>query len=393
METMMDKKPINISNSTGRKIIAVILACLPVFAPYALFGFVPLNIWVIVLGFFVMIISRKKVNFKTSLPIIVLWGIHVLLSFLSAQFAIYNASLLNSILVTSFTLVGIIYMWSNCDFETFTKFANFLGITSCILLFIQAIFIARGSEPPSGRLFSMDLLDYAGFVSTTWGFRLNSLFSEPSYFAIYILPLLALSMSKKKYKLSLLYIISLVLSSSTLGIVGAAVVIVYYLLIEEKNIKLFISILCLTLILHWVFYNTIPYYNMSVNRSFEKISMIKEGHSDNRLYGQAYLYNHLPVIKQIVGVGVNQLQNYFSNRFPNIANYSNSFIITLINTGLIGLIAYVLFIIKTITFAPKRKRLVYAIIFLLVAATDYFIYNHNFFYLLAFIYLQEETRI
>ncbi len=125
---------------------------------------------------------------KEAKAIWYLWFSHFILSMLAAFNTLFNLSLLNSLLVGTIIAIGIAYMWSYCSLDNFIRFANNIGLVASFFLFLQAISLALGIDPPSGRILGLRLLDYSTFVETTWGFRLNSIFQEPSYFAIYVLP-------------------------------------------------------------------------------------------------------------------------------------------------------------------------------------------------------------
>lgn len=382
-----------IENKTLKKTIsAIVLSVLPIFSPYAFFGSISLNMLIMGLAVFILVTLKARINKRIVTPIIILWITHLTVSLLSIFITSLNMALINSIILTSYSILCISFLWSNCDFETFIKYANFFGSIGCLFIFVQAVFLAIGLEPPTGRLFNLKLLDYAGFVSTTWGFRLNSIFQEPSYFAIFTLPLLAVNLRKNNYRLSLVYTIALILSSSSLGIIGAIIVAVDYLLIEKRSIKKFLSFIGLILIIHLIMYSTVNFYYSSFNRSLDKLLSISEG-SEIRFIGQVELFKYLPLINQLIGVGVNQMQNYFSGIVFGVYNYSNSFVITLINTGIIGLLVYVIFVFYTVYRSKKSNGLIFALIFIMVATTDYFMYNSFFFYILAFTYLNNESRV
>lgn len=374
-----------------RKISAFILSVLPIFSPYAIWGSIPLNFMLLGLILFYFFIINMKLKINMAFPIILLWVFHLILSLISTFFYTFDISLINSLIFISISIVTISILWSFCDFDTFTTYANLIGFISCIFLFIQAIFLVMGAEAPSGKLVGLELLDYSSFVSTTWGFRLNSFFQEPSYFAIYILPLLAINLKKSNWKLATFYTIALLLSSSSLGILGAIFIIFYYLLFENKNIKSFLLFITLFFVIHLAFYYTVGFYNTSINRSMEKIMYLHE-YSSIRFLGQINMFMLLPFYHQLFGVGVNQMQNYFSAMGYFVHNYSNSFVITLINTGTIGFIVYICFIVFSYFKSKSNKKEIFIFIFILIASVDYLIYNAFFFYLLAFIYLKNESR-
>lgn len=372
---------------------AMVLAVLPIFSPYSLVG--PISLNMVIMGIYTAVLMALNGRFFIALPVVYMWILHFSLSVLAFFSTDYNIALFNSMLSISYSVICFSMLWSSCDRETFVKYTNYVGMGCCLFLFYQALFLAAGGEPPSGQLFNLPLLDYAGWVSTTWGYRLNSMFQEPSYFAIFCLPLLVVNMQKNNYKLSLIYILALILSSSSLGILGTFLVVVYYFFFKKGNLKQFIVVVLFTLVIHSILIYFSDYYNYVLQRSFDKVlAVFAENDSSRiRLIGQLFLFENLPEFNQLFGVGINQMKNYFTSVGANVFNYSNSFVVTLINTGIIGLLVYIAFHVLTAYRCYKADRFIFYLIFIMICAIDYFIYSVFFFYLLTFIYLKNEKEL
>ncbi|MBP2657624.1 MAG: hypothetical protein H6Q69_656 [Firmicutes bacterium] len=377
-------------NSNSIKIPEFVLAILPIFSPYILLG--PISVNMILLCIATVLVLVLNSRFSINRHISYLWLLHFFLSILAFFSTDYNIALFNSMLSISYSIICFSVLWSRCNIKVFEKYANYIGIGCCLFLFYQAVQLALGGEPPSGQLFNLPLLHYAGWVSETWGFRLNSVFQEPSYFAIFCLPLLAVNMQLKNYILSTIYILALTLSSSSLGILGALIIVVYYFLAEKRELKQSVLIILCILVVHILFFYVSDYYNTAFERSLDKVLSIFDGNDsvNIRILGQIYLFESLPEFNQIFGVGVSQMKNYFASIGVNVFNYSNSFIATLINTGIVGLMFYIVFHMVTTYYCYKRGRLIFDLIFVMICAIDQFIYNFFFFYLLTFIYLSNE---
>lgn len=379
--------------SEKRSVVSAIsISVLPILSPYAFIGPIPLSALLLGISTFLIFIFGGTIKKSISLPLTLLWITHLMLSLIAYFFTPNGMSLVNSLILISFNIFCFIVLVSNTIKEDFWKYSNYFGILSCAFLYIQALFLAIGKNPPVGKIEFLNLLDHASFISTTWGFRLNSVFQEPSYFAIYLLPLLVINLSDKKYLISIFYVFGLWISSSSMGILGSLIVLVYFSLINKSYMKKMVLILTGGVLLHLFFYNFIEYYSVSINRSIDKISYISED-SSIRISGQSFLFDLLPFHNQLFGVGINQMQNYFLGSIHNVYNYSNSFIITLINTGVLGFISYLIFILYLAYKSLLNKRLIFMLLFLIVAATDYFIYNYFFFYLLTFIIIQSERPV
>lgn len=365
----------------------IILSVLPILSPYTFLGPISINIFLVLLFSFLLFICNLKINWGMVRFTWFLWIVHSFMSLISMLGTDPDPSHLYSLLVGTAMVVGIGYLWSNSDYTKFLKYSNAIGIFCCIYLFIQAICLSLDITPPSGRILGLHLLDYASFVQNTWGFRLNSIFQEPSYFAIYTLPLLSYNLNKKAWLTSLVYIFALILSSSSLGIIGVVITVLYIFLFKKKNKKYIFASLTILLVIHFSFMSISEFYSTSFYRSIDKLQNI-ERDSQIRLQGQLYLYDYLEIGNQMYGVGINQMQNHFMRSGHIVYNYSNSIVVTLINFGLLGLSAYFVFIISIGILSVRLDISEYFIIFLAVALTDYFIYNSFFFYLLAFIFIK-----
>lgn len=334
--------------------------------------------------------SRRAIKIGPALNVLILWITHLCLTLFAALFTSFASSLLNTVVVMTYTIFCITILWSECDYDSFEASANAIGILASVFLFVQAAFLVAGLEPPSGRLFNLELLGSASFVATTWGFRLNSFFQEPSYFAIYVLPLLATSLRRNQHFRTVIFGFALVLSSSSLAIIGSIIVVVVHIASNRGYWKRAFIGSFSGIALHIVLSNSVSYYALSVTRSLQKLSSLSVD-SRIRFGGQSNLFLELPFLNQLVGIGLNQMQNYFSRHFFGVYNYSNSMVVTLINSGFIGLIVYLAFVIRISIKSVRSKRGIFVLIFLLVASVDYLIYNHFFFYLLAFISLINES--
>lgn len=390
MEINVQSSKKSIKERFNYKYSAVILSVLSILYPYAIIGSIPINMILMFISIVILMVFNTKFDKSSVLPIFLLFCGHFMLSLVSTFSWVFSMSLIYSLLNTTITVLTISLLWSRCKFDVFFRTANLIGVISCLILFLQAIMLGFGMEPLSGKIPFLSILDYASFVSTTWGFRLNSLFQEPSYFAIYCLPLLATNLKEKKLILAIMYMFALLLSSSSLGIIGAIIIILYHMILERRRVRDTIILSGVMLFSHYIAYSLSPYYISSFNRTIDKLSFLLE-ESTLRIAGQSYLFNSMPITNQLIGVGLNQMSNFFVG-YGNVYNYSNSFVVALITTGILGLMMYAVFLIYSGFFSFKNKRIIYFIIFFMVASIDYLIYSPLFFYLLTFIYLREESR-
>jgi O-antigen ligase len=173
-----------------------------------------------------------------------------------------------------------------------------------------------------------------------------------------------------------------------LGIIGAIFVLLYHFVIIEKKINKFILLSIIAFFVHLILYIILPYYTSSFNRSLNKI-MDLDTDSAIRLTGQIHLYDNLPSINKLFGVGISQLSNFFSSKGIDIPNYSNAFVITLFNTGIIGLFIFIMFFLCLLF--KWKKKVIYILICIMICAVDYFIYSFFFYYVLGFVFIESKS--
>ena len=370
------------------RIATIVLAISPILSPYSVLRIIPLNTFLIIIVCAFLFSMKAKINLKNYKFILILWFTHLLLSVSVTVFSSFSNSLLSSLIVGTVNVIGIVYLSSNSNFSLFVKYSNRIGIFSCLFLFSQAISLALGVTPLSGKIIGLNLLDYSSFVQTTWGFRLNSIFQEPSYFAIYTLPLFAYNLKNRKLIFTFIYFLALLLSSSSLGIIGGSIVVIYFLFVRRIKAIYTLGAIFIFSFIHLILINLSTFYQSSLIRSFEKINNILID-SQIRLSGNFYLFEYLPTSNKLIGVGINQMQNYFGN---GISNYSNSIVITVINFGIIGLVSYFIFLVFMGLLAKKEGRFEYFSIFILILLVDYFIYNSFFYYILVFVFIENNAK-
>lgn len=362
-------------------LIAIILT------PYAFLGQFPISTMFYIAAFVLVAINKSGKIYIRMNSLSYLWIFHLLLSVFAALSYRFTISLVFSIVMISINLFLVMILIPNISSSKLEETAIYFGFIVSVFLIIQSVMLSIGLEPLSGKITFLRLLDNATFVSSTWGFRLNSIFQEPSYLAIFLLPVFYITLKKNNLILSFLFFITLVLSSSSLAIVGSILILAIYL-VRFKKVKFIVLYLSLVLATHFLLYQFSDFYFSSINRSINKFEDIFT-ESSIRIVGQIYLFEYLPIFNKLVGVGVNQMQNYFSY-MPNIYNYSNSYVITLINSGIIGLLFYFGFLISLFNYSIKNNKIPIFAIFFIVTAVDYFIYNNFFFYLIFLIYAKEN---
>lgn len=367
----------------------IVISIYPILAPYKLVSSVSIGLTLIVFTAFLCIIFSRKIII--NVPFLILLGVHSLLSII-AYFSLYNKTGTESIIwsiimavITSFAIMQFIPFY---DRKLLLKTLILISIIASILLIYQLFMIVRGIIPYNGQLFNELVSGYAWSDSVTY-MRPNSFFSEPSYFAIYLLPTLVLLLNNKSYLLSLFVFTSLVLSTSSLGIIGGLLILVVYSIVNKSIRRLLLYIVGLgALIMLVVFFLNLEWL---IQFNLSKITNL-QNESSIRLIGYLEYFQLMPEINQLIGVGFFQLSNYFSNY--NLSNYSNAFVLNLINFGIVGLAAYIFYIIYSL-YNEKKEGFLFIAILVIVSSVDAFIYTPNFYYILYFVFVfaKKGTKI
>ena len=95
-----------------------------------------------------------------------------------------------------------------------------------------------------------------------------------------------------------------------------------------------------------------------------------------RLFGNIEYFEHYPVVNKIFGTGFNQYAVYFNLN----KNYSNDFVTTLLDFGVLGITALVVMLFSVFKKLHKDGR-IYFLIFVIALGIDHIWFNIYFFYL------------
>jgi hypothetical protein len=360
--------------------LAAIAICLtPILGPYKFIG--PFSVDVILLLIVASIAIIKNKALTINIPLFFIVGTHSFLSFLAFFTLDYNPGIMSMfwsiimVCISSFAFMQIVPFYEK---KSFIRIISFVSVICGGVLLYQFVLINLGKIPFNGKIFT-DLVDgYKWSESVTYR-RPNSLFSEPSYFAIFFLPLMGFMLILNKYWKAFLCIVLLFLSTSSLGIIGSVIVIVMFSIVKRQySAFVFFGIIVI------VMANLVQFLDIGwlLKFNLERIGNINQD-SQIRFVGYLEYYWTLPILNQLVGVGFFQLSNYFSDY--GLYNYSNAFILILINHGLLGFIFYIGLIIWFFRNISNEGKLFLGI-FIIISAIDAFIYSSNFYYVLFYLF-------
>ena len=382
------------------KKVETILAMFPIIMtilePYALTeggGVFICDILVIALAAY-LIISRKILLYK---PLFIILIVDFILTIVSFAFTSSNQT--SIILALKIGVVFVLYLtvyssiWSYDIREKFFLYAEIIGLGCAILAILQFIFSSMGIAFFDGKLFfPVGEGNYFGglFDLNTNDLRVHSFFEEPSYLAIFELPVTIYLIQNKKYMKAIVCAISCVLSGSLIGIVGLVGAVIALLFLDSeityKQKMIFGGVLVVALVILVYIYNSnnsvrilIDYYT---RRMMNVQSSVKRDNSSfsQRIIGNSALFNEYNIFNKLVGVGFNQYSLYFGI----FKDYSNDFVSNLLNFGYVGIVVMILEIIRIIKRVTPHGRIL-AMFFVMVLAVDHSWFGVMFFYLITWI--------
>lgn len=223
------------------KFSGTLLLISPVLSNYVLFGPVSIGDFTIFLSFLI-IIFHVNVNlffvysFLLSLFVVIL----SLFSFLLNDFipkSFWRASFF--LLIIPFFL-SIYRDYYSLFFKIYLKLSYFFSL---VLLFQVSIFYSLGIDwvfQLPIKTYELDTLNIIDFSSG--GFRAAGVFKEPSYFAIFTIPALIYYAKVKNFKKYLFYFVSMLVSTSSLGIAVSILSLFIFISIGGINKRSFLII-------------------------------------------------------------------------------------------------------------------------------------------------------
>lgn len=360
------------------KIGYVLIILIPILGQYTIFN-LPLSIAEMSIAAYIIIIILNK-GIKKNLKLFInksyiIMVLGMLLSGLIMVIFLGNEvsliEMLNGFMRIIFYLISIMiiipYINYNELFKYYCKCSNII----IILFFIQVFFYYALNRKivliiPFLNLFVNKDIE----VLKMFMFRPSSVFLEPSWMAIYILPVFIYMLFKKNNILmSSIIAIAIVLSTSSLGMISVVILIVCKFIFETKiNIKKIV--LAISLILSLLMILNTPY----VENSIKRLSNIRNsGSTMMRVYRGFNLYEQLPDINKIFGVSVGNLENFIENNDyiddkyheEGSKEFVSDILYIFITSGVIGGILYVIFLLDLLinsTLYLKMNILVFIII-------------------------------
>lgn len=357
------------------------------------------GIWIFNLGTTLLIIvmafeilaakCRFEINFELFMVIIILMVLDLTTGFLHMStislrgyFSNCKGMLVTAVICAYFIKDTIV------NSDIFYNYLRVVAIISSVFLVIQFFLFLKGVIV-YGYYFPLlneDTLEtYKGFkaFSIIRG-RPGSFFAEPAYYAIYVLPVYALSLFKKRYITSAILIAGLILSTSTTGIVIMIFISGYYIY-KEKKIPAIVkwAIVIIAIIFVVIFYNHIINSNLIAKLSFESLL------SNIRVFNALNYFKYFEIKEVLFGVGLNRIAEFINAHTSTpITNYTNGILLSFLSFGLIGGTFLNTYIFRLHNLS-KNKILYF--IFILIYFTDQLIFGRNFIYLMLILFVFSDN--
>jgi hypothetical protein len=204
---------------------------------------------------------------------------------------------------------------------------------------------------------------------------------------------------RKEHFFSIFLFITILFSTSSLGIITALLVTIWHFKdfilsrITAKRIILAGIIVVLFIVFFIVFKPDI------VRFALNKLLTIFGKNSSPRLFGTLNNISFFKLPQYIFGIGLNQFAYLVKLKLgiatmssgEPITNYSNSLVFSFISFGIIGLIVWMFFLYSVVRKLPEGYFTL-GVVFLCICAADQVLFNHNLTYLLVILSIITRTR-
>lgn len=348
----------------------------------------------------IAIIFQKQKLEKEQIVFFILSGFAVLLNLLYNVFGNRpHFSMISDIRAFVF-YIGFAY----CGFYLAKKFSGTEKIYNSLHVISLAAIIIATTQFLSKYIAGVYLNRIPGIgnylfhaVDTSRYFRPCAFFSEPSYMAEIVLLDLWLNLYvRKNLKMAVCDCIGLIVSTSSMGIVFAFALIVWWVLTNNTMNNKLLNIVAKVLLscaLFIVLTSFLAYdgSNAIINR------ILKGATISQRTLRSFEIYGRMTTLERIFGIGMQNLSNYLNYYGVRLVNegidtlvnreFAQSFGYVLCTLGLLGVMGYIVLLI--VPFAKlKRSTNGIAVLFVLFSLTSNLITRQFFALLIAFIWTE-----
>ena len=254
-----------------------------------------------------------------------------------------------------------------------------------------------------GRIPGLTLGKYdgwAGYIDINTGdIRPNGIFQEASYLGIYVSVAYVQAFKEERIKRMLLYAISMLMTTSVVAIVILITTTVFVLIMKKRidlsskmtrRILLLIGAFIIGLVfvsnLNEAVSDSIAYIMKRFTNFTSDLNGARMSSTKYRIIGHLELFNQYSVFQKMFGVGIAQYGSLF-----NVKSYSNVWVTTLLNCGIIG-VGYLIICVLNMIKRIRRENIVFFAIFLLVLSSDWQWFSWYFFMLISACVLSSNDK-
>lgn len=202
----------------------------------------------------------------------------------------------------------------NVDEDKLYKVWSFIGIIAMIGLVYHAVCVyIFGQSVEMIKILPIST-EYSNFFNLSM--RPKSFFTEPAAYVTWILPLLFMALKREKILFSTIITITILLSTSTTGIVMCFILWGYYILLSKSitlSRKIFIFIVALTVVVMVV---KLPIFTSTLEK-FEGTDF----NSNIRITSGLNIYKDSPLTYQIFGIPYGSPELYFRSGEIDLSLY------------------------------------------------------------------------
>ncbi len=376
----------------------LLFALYPVLAIYIILPGITLGNLVLLLFFIYKLLTARKVTIDTELIVAMIFFICsnlfqiIINRDVNVTLVLHNTFAMGLFLIVTLSMT----MDPDDDLSRLYKYLKIVSVICAIGLFFQHAVWNMFDTKILLFIPGIERIAYQDLNATI--FRPGGFFTEPSHFAIYLLPLFALSLIKKDYFFSAFVLITIIFSTSSLGIITAVLVVLWHFRefffkrITRKRLLL-AGIFIFAFIAFFVLFKP-----DIVSFALGKLTTIFGKDSSPRLFGTLNYISFFRLSDYIFGIGLNQFAYLVELKLgittmatgEPLTNYSNSLVFSFISFGIIGLAVWIFLLYSIVRKLPTGYFTI-GLAFLCVCATDQLLFVHNLTYLLVIIRIVSRT--
>lgn len=282
-------------------ILELLLALYPIFGQYV-FGWLHLELFILLI--IDMIALQRKAGLLKCPPL--KW---FSLFVLAHEFIVFfitganNQTHLNNILSISIYIASVFIIAPAVDYRNYSKSLTIISIFCMIGLVYHFLLIQTGHS-----VTPIQILPDPGSKSRLHevGYRPVSFFWEPAGYILYMMLPLFISLIDKKFIFSAIIIFTVLLSTSTNGIVFAFIIIAGYTLTQKISKSLKIG-----MVIMGVFFAYFLFNSSLFESGVEKINETEFEHT-SRLYNGPTMVSNLPVEHLLLGIPRFNAYDYYT---------------------------------------------------------------------------------